>query len=286
MAIITLTTDFGTRDWFVGSMKGVIAGIAPKARVIDLNHEIRPGDLWGGAFSLLCSYAFFPAGTIHVVVVDPGVGSARKAIAVRTSRYMFIGPDNGVLSWALRKERVLSTRALQNSEYFLKDVSQTFHGRDVFSPVAAHLARGVRLGDLGPALKVFVRLEWPDIKRTKGALEGQVVHIDRFGNAITNIPNPAGTVNKEMLCAFGAKQQHRVSYGASYSAVPRFKAVLVRGSTGYLEIAVNGGSAEKALRLKRGSPVRLNIGARPRRFGPQRKLPTVSAQMPRKRPRS
>src|SRR5215468_7695472 len=150
MSILTLTTDFGTRDWFVGAMKGVILKVNPRAVLVDLAHEIEPGDIRRGAFALAASYRFFPRGTIHVVVVDPGVGSARRAVAVQTSDYLFVGPDNGVLSAALRREKILAAHWLQNKKYFLKPVSHTFHGRDVFAPVAAQLSRGVPIDRFGP----------------------------------------------------------------------------------------------------------------------------------------
>ena len=140
VSLITLTTDFGTSDWFVGTMKGVIVGIAPDAQLIDITHKVPPGDLVDGAFALAASTSYFPDGTIHVAVVDPGVGSARRAIALRTKRAIFIGPDNGVLSWALRNEIVDEVRSLTNDDWFLKPVSQTFHGRE-FLLVPQSLAR-------------------------------------------------------------------------------------------------------------------------------------------------
>ena len=153
MRLITLTTDFGTRDWFVGTMKGVILGIQPRARVVDITHEIGGGEVRAGAFALRASYSFFPQGTVHIAVVDPGVGSPRRALAVQTANYFFVGPDNGVLSFALMRERIKSIHALENEKYFLKPVSRTFHGRDIFAPVAAHLSRGVSIQTFGPRLK-------------------------------------------------------------------------------------------------------------------------------------
>jgi S-adenosylmethionine hydrolase len=246
---ITLTTDFGSRDAFVGTMKGVILSLNPRATVVDLVHELKPGDVRGGAFSLLTSYRFFPKGTIHVVVVDPGVGSKRTALAVKTGNFCFLGPNNGVLSWALAKEKILEIRALENEKLFLKDVSRTFHGRDVFAPVAAHLSKGVPFKKLGPVLKDFDRLEWPAPLRKGKEIRGEFVYIDRFGNAITNIA-------EEDLRLFG-KGEVRVSVGRGrtcplasfYQAVPDGKPVAVPGSSGFLEIAINGGSAKKSLGL-------------------------------------
>jgi S-adenosylmethionine hydrolase len=187
--IITLTTDFGTHDWFVGTMKGVILGIAPRAAIVDLTHEIPAGDIRAGAFALAAGFRFFPKGTVHVAVVDPGVGGARKAIAVQTSNYLFVGPDNGVLSLALAREKIKSVHSLGNANYFLRPISHTFHGRDIFAPVAAHLSRGTPMHKFGPARKDFIRLPWPQPRVRRGCIEGEVVFIDRFGNAITNIEN-------------------------------------------------------------------------------------------------
>ncbi len=187
MQLITLTTDFGLTDWFVGTMKGGILGIAPRAAIVDITHEIPAGDIRAGAFALWASCRFFAKGGVHVVVVDPGVGSERKAIVAETDNYFFVGPDNGVLSWALTKERIKTIRALENEHYFLHPTSRTFHGRDIFAPVAAHLASGAPTRKLGPILKDFVRLPWPKPKRGRNRIEGEVVYIDRFGNAITNL---------------------------------------------------------------------------------------------------
>jgi S-adenosyl-L-methionine hydrolase (adenosine-forming) len=257
MSVITLTTDFGTRDWFVGTMKGVILSIQPGAKVVDLTHAVRAGDIRGGAFSLAAAWRFFPKGTVHVAVVDPGVGSARRAIAVQTAEHWFVGPDNGVLSWALAKQNVRAIHALENKAYFLRPVSQTFHGRDIFAPAAAHLSRGVPIRKLGPALKDFVRLDWPEPRKLRSGFEGEVVYIDRFGNAITNLQAGMLRGAKWVICEVRGKRQRRCPLGAFYEAVPPGSAVAVAGSSGFLEIAVNGGSAEKALGLKVGTRVRL-----------------------------
>src|SRR5215470_12088098 len=134
-AIISLTTDFGSKDWFVGTMKGVILRINPNAKIVDISHEIPAGDIRAGAFALLASYRFFEKGAVHVAVIDPGVGSSRRAIAVQTANCFFVGPDNGVLTWLLRNEKIRAIHALENQEYFLDSISQTFHGRDVFAPI-------------------------------------------------------------------------------------------------------------------------------------------------------
>jgi hypothetical protein len=265
VSVITLTTDFGTRDWFVGTMKGVIAGIAPKARVIDLTLDLTQGDIRGGAFALAASCHFFPKGTVHVAVVDPGVGSRRKAIAVQTVRAMFIGPDNGVLSWALAKEKITAIHAMENEAYFLQPVSRTFHGRDVFAPVAAHLSLGVPIKKVGPALRDFVRLDWPEPRKERVRIEGEVVYIDRFGNAITNLEGSLLRGSERASCEIFAKRRRVCPLKAFYQAAAPNSPVALMGSSGFLEIAVNGGSAAKALGLRIGTRVVLRQDGRARR---------------------
>jgi S-adenosylmethionine hydrolase len=233
-------------------MKGVIAGIAPRAQVIDLTHDIPAGDIHAGAFALAAGYGFFPKGTIHVAVVDPGVGSSRTAIAVQTESYIFVGPDNGVLSFALRRERIKKIHALENRSYFLSSISQTFHGRDVFAPVAAHLAKGVPIQKLGPERKDLVRLTWPEPRRQGRRVEGEVIYVDRFGNAITNLDAELLARFKPAICEIHTGRTRRCSLETCYQAVPIGKPVAVIGSSNFLEIAINGGSAAKRLGLKIG----------------------------------
>ncbi len=278
MHVITLTTDFGTRDWFVGTMKGVILNIQPRATVVDLTHEIPPGDVRAGAFALMAGCRFFPQGTVHVAVVDPGVGGARRTIAVQTENHFFVGPDNGVLSFALARKKIKAIHQLTNEKLFLKPVSHTFHGRDVFAPVAAQLSRGVPIQKLGPSLDAFVRLEWPQLRILHSGIKGEVVHLDRFGNAITNIPvgvqasacsqrsklklelqladSPARVPTWDSWTVF-VKGKPICLVSPFYQSVPRGRTVAVPGSSGFLEIAVNGGSAERKLGLKIGDRVDL-----------------------------
>jgi S-adenosyl-L-methionine hydrolase (adenosine-forming) len=264
VSVITLTTDFGTRDWFVGTMKGVIARIVPAARVIDLTHDLPQGDHRAAAFALAASYRYFPLGSVHVVVVDPGVGSRRKALAVRTDDAFFVGPDNGVLSWALGRQRVRAVHALENEAYFLQPVSRTFHGRDIFAPVAAHLSRGVSIRKLGPPLSNFVRLDWPEPRKEQGVIEGGVVYIDRFGNAITNLDSNVVASSGLATCEIRGKRRRRCPLRPFYQAVAPNAAVAVLGSSGFLEIAVNGGSAKEVLGISVGTRVLLRSDPRPR----------------------
>ncbi len=259
MSVITLTTDFGTGDWFVGTMKGVIASLAPRTTVIDLTHGLPAGDIRAGAFALAASHRFFPKGTVHVVVVDPGVGSTRKAIAVQTAKAVFVGPDNGVLSWALTGEKVRAIHGLEHEAYFLQPVSRTFHGRDVFAPVAAHLSRGVPIRKLGPVLKEFVRLEWPEPRVRRGGIEGEVVYIDRFGNAITNLAGRLVEGCGRGSCEVYARRRWNCPLRAFYQAVPARRPVALVGSSGFLEVAINGGSAEMALGVRIGTCVVIHI---------------------------
>jgi S-adenosylmethionine hydrolase len=257
---ITLTTDFGTRDWFVGTMKGVILAIQPHASIVDVTHEIADGEIRAGAFVLMASYHFFTKGTVHVAVIDPGVGSQRRAIAVQTAKYFFIGPDNGVLSCALIREKIRSIHALENEKYFLKPVSRTFHGRDVFAPVAAHLSRGVAIQKFGPRLKDFVKLDWPRLRFSDGKVEGEIVHVDRFGNLITNIDAERLRVFGDKPCEVLAKRKRLCSIAPFYGAVRIGRPLAVLGSTGMLEIAVNGGSAADKFRLRVGDAISLRAG--------------------------
>ena len=253
MSVITLTTDFGNRDWFVGTMKGVILAINPRARVVDLTHEISPGDIRQGAFALAAASRYFPAGTIHVAVVDPGVGSRRRAIAVKTKRFIFVGPDNGVLSLSLDGEEIRTVRLLENPKLLLREVSHTFHGRDIFAPMAAHLSTGIGFRKVGPRANSYVRLDWPRPLSSGGEVTGQIVHLDHFGNAITNVPATLLPVGADLLVQ--VNDASPIPLREFYAAVPVGKPVAVAGSTGFVEIAINGGSASASLGLQRGAPV-------------------------------
>jgi S-adenosylmethionine hydrolase len=257
MHVITLTTDFGAKDWFVGTMKGVLLSLQPRARIVDLTHEIPGGDICAGAFALAAGCHYFPKGTVHVAVVDPGVGSARQAIAVQTANYFFVGPDNGVLSWALAREKIKSIRRLENEKYFVRPVSHTFHGRDVFAPVAAHLSRGIPIRNFGPPTKELVRLPWPEPRKQPGRIDGEVIYVDRFGNAITNIAN--ASLPATGRCEVFTGRRRLCSTGKFYQSAPPGHAVAVPGSAGYLEVCVNGGSAARTLGLRIGVPLSIRL---------------------------
>lgn len=259
MPLITLTTDFGTRDWFVAAMKGVIAGIAPDARVVDVTHEIGGQDIFAGAFVLAQCFQNFPRGTIHVAVVDPGVGSPRRAIAVKTEDYVFLAPDNGVLTLAVAAvsdRRLLEIRAIENERLFNRPVSRTFHGRDIFAPVAAHLAAGTAFEDVGPTIETMARLDNAEPKLTEKGLEGRVMFVDRFGNLITNIE----ARHLEQLPA-GEPKSFRIGrhvirkFGRFYAEVPPSKPIALIGSSNRVELCVNGGNAAARLGAKAGALV-------------------------------
>ncbi len=237
MSVITLTTDFGTRDWFVGTMKGVIAGLAPGAQVFDITHDIPAGDIRAGAFALSAAAPFFPEGTVHVAVVDPGVGSKRKAIAVRSKNATFIGPDNGVLSWALREAGIDEIRFVENETWFVHPVSNTFHGRDVFAPVAARFAAGARFEEAGDQASDMVKLRWPDVQREDRALRGEVIYVDRFGNAITNVATEDLPAENDVVVRSGDISMRLIP---CYADGAENEPIAVSGSSGFLELAING----------------------------------------------
>lgn len=280
MTCIALLTDFGTTDWFVGTMKGVIASINPKAQVIDLCHDIPPGDIKAGAFALLASYRYFPRGTIFVAVVDPGVGGPRDAMLAEAHGCHFIGPDNGVLAYALSggppgtggarqgafafKTHLAEPpghrmRAIENPEYRLPGGGNTFHGRDVFAPAAAHLSAGKTAGSFGKKKETFVELPFPVPFRFKGKVSGEIVHIDRFGNAITNLtPRDLEALPEKARKGIVVKARGKgFPLCGFYAEAGEGKPLAVAGSCGFLELSLNSGNAARKFGLKRGDPVQV-----------------------------
>jgi S-adenosylmethionine hydrolase len=261
-AIITLLTDFGTEDTYVGVMKGVITSICPSAQVIDLTHQVPPQDIATGAFLLDVSVDYFPEGTIHVAVVDPGVGTARKPVALRTAKAFFVGPDNGIFTLVLQRQKLLQAICLDNPRYHLSTVSSTFHGRDIFAPVAAHIACGVSVEELGTPIHRLQRLPLPRIRVDWEGIRATIVHIDRFGNAISNLSRAeyeAWRIRwdvKEPAVQVAASNT-TLPIVSTYGDVPRGKPVALFGSSERLEIAVNGGSAARELALRRGDTIKV-----------------------------
>lgn len=248
MRVITLLTDFGLEDEYVAAMKGVVAAIAPDARLVDVTHLVPPHDVASGRFRLLSVAPYFPPGTIHLAVVDPGVGTARRAVAIRSaSGLYFVGPDNGLLLGALETDRPAAVVELSEPRFWRTPTpSATFHGRDVFAPVAAHLAKGVDLGALGPTFtpETLVRLPLPTLKMLPGGVEGAVQAVDRFGNLISNVP---GTVLRGHVAWTASIGWRTVTGRRTYGDVPPGEAVALIGSHGFIEIALRQGDVRSAL---------------------------------------
>ncbi|MBI1953806.1 MAG: SAM-dependent chlorinase/fluorinase [Candidatus Omnitrophica bacterium] len=254
---ITLLTDFGLKDEYVGVMKGVILGLNPKARVIDLSHEVSPGDVRRAAWLLRWSWRYFPKGTIHAAVVDPGVGSRRKILCAAHGGHLFLAPDNGLLSGILSDVRDPKIFEVSNRRYALKPIGRTFQGRDIFAPAAAHLSKGLAPSRLGPRVRRIVRLDspqprWEGLRR----LKGEVIYLDRFGSAVTNLPvSLIRRLEGKGSLKIRAKGARAHGLQPSYGAVPRGAALAVIGSRGFLEIAINRGSAAKRFGLRVGDKV-------------------------------
>ncbi|HEY0377029.1 MAG TPA: SAM-dependent chlorinase/fluorinase [Pyrinomonadaceae bacterium] len=259
--VITLLTDFGAADYFVGAMKGVILSINREAVVVDITHEVAPQDVREGAFTLGAASVSFPAGTIHVAVVDPGVGSARRGVLVAGGGQYFVGPDNGLFSFVYERDHDARVFQLTNEKYFGPKVSATFHGRDIFAPVAAALSKGVAPEEFGGEIKDYVRLTNLKPRRTEGgAIEAAIIHVDRFGNCVTNL-TPAEL--DEGMIAAGARLTIN---GRVITSFRRFfsegdggphELFAIWGSAGYLEIAANRASAASLLDAERGQIIKV-----------------------------
>jgi S-adenosyl-L-methionine hydrolase (adenosine-forming) len=268
-AIITLTTDFGTREAYVAEMKGVMLEIAASAgralHLIDVSHEVAAHDVMEGALALDGAVPFFPRGSIHLAVVDPGVGTDRRGLVVRTDRALFVGPDNGLFTPFLERSTPWQAWELQAAEYRLVSVSRTFHGRDVFAPAAGHLAVGVAPERFGPAVRDPVRLPWPTVRAVSGAVAGAVLHVDRFGNLVTSIRGDAlDDVGEGARIRLGGRPLPLVG---TYGELEQGQAGALIGSSGRLEIAVREGSAAARFKARRGTPVVVSRSLAP---GPKR----------------
>lgn len=291
--IITLLTDFGNQDAYVGIMKGVIAGINPFANIVDICHSVPPQDIFSGAYLLYTSYKYFPCKTIHAAVVDPGVGSRRDIVCVETKDYYFLVPDNGILSFIIQNEKPKSIFRITNNKYFLPSPSNTFHGRDVFAPVAAHLSLGVKPQQLGIKINQLEQLDVPEpVNKKTGQVEGQIIYIDRFGNLISNIKkeylvkgvggqksevrmqksedriNQRKTTLKELfsLCntietVIGRKKV--VGLSNTYLDVNAGEPLVLFGSAGFLEVSINQGNAQRYFKADKGSKIIIEIGQSP-----------------------
>jgi S-adenosylmethionine hydrolase len=258
--VIALLSDFGSRDHYVGTMKGVILGICPDATLVDISHDIPPHDVLEGALQLAASARYFPSGTIFVAVVDPGVGSRRRGVAVDTGDYRFVGPDNGIFTQVLAEMPVKKAVELTERRYGRPTVSRTFEGRDRFAPAAAWLAKGIQLPALGRAAADLHRIEIPVAEVGDSAIRGAVLRVDRFGNLVTN-------VDRKAFEKFASGRQVQVSVGgrtverlvATYAEIPAGEVCALFGSTDHLELAANAGSAADMLGVTRGGAVTITV---------------------------
>jgi S-adenosylmethionine hydrolase len=257
MTVLTLTTDFGLRSGFAGIMKGVIYGIAPQVTIVDISHSIAPQNIQEGAFTLWRAVLFFPPGTVHVYVVDPGVGTQRRPLAARLGDHTFVGPDNGLLTplieTAEQAKQPVEFVHLNNPKYWLPNISRTFHGRDIFAPVAAHLVNGVSLSALGPRLNDPVRIELPHPVKTEAGWSAHVTAIDSFGNLATDLP--ASALGSRIDVRVRLRGVEVAGIVASYGNKQPGELVALVDSEGYLEVAVVNGSAAEKLDAHAGDTV-------------------------------
>jgi S-adenosylmethionine hydrolase len=262
--IVTLTSDFGNKDSFAGSMKGVLLKINPQTQIVDISHEIGPQDIWEAAFTLKTAYHYFPKGTVHLAVVDPGVGSGRRPIIVVTESYYFVGPDNGIFSLIFQEAERLRVHHITASHYYLSNPGQTFHGRDIFAPVAAWLTKGIPSGNFGEEIEDYVKLNVPVPKKSPNGIDGHVIHIDRFGNLITNITFtdiqtllPEGA-NAGLISISTAGKEIKGLKNYYAESAPGEPGAIIN-SSGYLEIFLFKQNARTALSIKRGETVKLTF---------------------------
>ena len=254
--IITLLTDFGTKDHYVASMKGVILNINPQCLLVDITHQVNPYDIEEGAFILASAYSYFPKGTIHLSVVDPGVGGIRKPILIVTQNYFFVGPDNGLFTYIAQREKVKQVVALTKKKYFFSKISSTFHGRDIFAPVAAHLSLGIKPNAFGHKIDSLECLGFEEPFIKEGKLLGEILHVDTFGNLVINIDE--GKLfrfiqRRSFVIRAGRKTIHGLKKG--YWEAKKGELIALWGSGGFLEISIREGNAQKILKVKKGDPV-------------------------------
>jgi S-adenosylmethionine hydrolase len=264
LPLVALLTDFGEDDYFVASLKAVILNLSPQARIVDICHAIPSFDIAAAGFVLFAAYKYFPQDTVFLVIVDPGVGGKRRILVVKTRKYYFIAPDNGVLSLALGGEAVQEIREITNPQFFLPHPSQTFEGRDKMAPAAAWLSRGARLEAFGPAVKNFRRKKIPGAEISGSKIQGRVLYADKFGNLITNIP--AGAVeslaaekSKERLSLFIAGKK----YGGlreNYSAARKGEVFFIAGSLGLIEVSAREAPAADRLKLRKNQGITIAAG--------------------------
>jgi hypothetical protein len=257
--IITLLSDFGLKDPYVAEMKAVISTISPEAKIIDISHDVYKFNIRMGAFVLASATGYFPKGTVHVAVVDPGVGTKRRGIVIVTAHAVYIGPDNGVLMLAATRERIRHVYAITNSRLMLPQVSSTFHGRDVFAPVAAHVANGTPPSKVGPEITDYTIPKFASPSLKSGKLTGEILHIDDFGNIITNIASAdldrMGVKNESRLKITMRDNAIEVKFRKTYGDAPRGTILTLIGSHDFLEVAINQDNAAKRQKIEVGDIV-------------------------------
>jgi len=253
MSVVTLLTDFGTRDYYVAAVKGTILRLAPGCNIVDVTHEVSPGGVAEATFLLRAAAPAFPASAVHLAVIDPGVGSARRILVVQTDSGLFVAPDNGLLTPWLDAGEVY---AVDRQDLFLQGPGSTFHGRDRFAPVAAALARGAWPETLGKAVSDPVRLDFPQPRKEDGVLHGQVVHVDRFGNLVTNIPAEWCEDSDLRLTISGHVAERRIDH---YAQLDEDEAGILVGSLGTIEVSLNGADLAQCWHVGRGAPVRIAL---------------------------
>ncbi len=260
--LVTLTTDYGQNDHLVGSVKGVLLKINPEIRIVDICHSVMPFDLLDGALTIGQAYRWYPPRTVHLVVVDPGVGTQRRPLLVAADTHYFVAPDNGVLSMIYEREERLSVRHVTAEHYYLQPISNTFHGRDIFAPVAAWMTKSWQAPSFGEEITDFVRFSLPKSKKEGGTVKGVVLKVDHFGNLITNISADDAPQLLTGQAAFkvtaGGKEISKLA--PSYSQGAQGEPVVVIGSSGNLEICINKGNAARTLSVQRGAEVTLHLG--------------------------
>jgi len=260
--VITLLTDFGSKDHYVASMKGVILNICPRAIIVDITHDVPKFSISTAAFILKCSYKYFPKDTIHVVVVDPGVGTKRRAITVETRNYVFVGPDNGVLMMAALDDGIRRVYSISNPEILRDKISFTFHGRDIFAPVAAHITCGFKIENVGERIDNYLIPDFVQARKYDKTIEGEVVHIDDFGNVITNITrrdiNSIGLNYGEKVNLRINDKEYVLPFMETFGCLEKGQPVLIIDSEEYLELCVNLGNAAELFKAKIGDRIILN----------------------------
>ena len=257
--LVTFTTDFGLQDAFVGIMHGVVLNINPEARIVDICHAISSYDIVEGAWTIAQAYRFFPPRTVHVVIVDPGVGSTRRPILAETDDYLFVAPDNGVLSVVEARESRFTVRHITAERFFLQPISQTFHGRDIFAPAAAWLTKGVAPADLGPEIRDYTRLRVTVVECSQNTLQGAVLKVDKFGNLITNLSETDVQALSSASIRVRIAGHDITRVCSSYAEGQPGELFGIIGSSGYLEIAMKQDSAAKMLGVTVGEPVRVSV---------------------------